>query len=224
MGREDYYPQKLSAERLRRCYEIAPAPIQRYLRAEIEFVLERVSDGDRVLDLGCGYGRVMPALAARAEWVVGVDTSPESLTMAAGVAPAPACQLARMSADRLGFVDGAFDLVLCIQNGISAFKVDARALVDETVRVTRPGGHVLLSTYSPKIWAARLEWFRAQAAEGLVGEIDEAATGDGVIVCKDGFTARTVTEAEFTSLTAHLPARAAIREVSESSVFCEIQV
>jgi len=224
MRREGYYAQKLSAERLRRCYEIAPAPIQRYLRAEIEFVLERVERGDRVLDLGCGYGRVMPALAERDASVVGVDTSPESLTMAATLLPTPACRLARMSADRLGFVDGAFDLVLCIQNGISAFKVDARALVDEAVRVTSPGGRVLLSTYSPKIWAARLEWFRAQAAEGLVGEIDEAATGDGVIACKDGFTACTVTEVEFVSLTAHLPNRPSIHEVAESSLFCEIQL
>jgi len=129
-----------------------------------------------------------------------------------------------MSAERIGFVDRAFDLVLCIQNGISAFKVDARALVDEAVRVTRPGGRVLVSSYAPKIWEARLGWFRAQAAAGLVGEIDETATGGGVIVCRDGFTARTVTEAEFTSLTAHLQTRPAIHEVAESSVFCEIHV
>jgi 2-polyprenyl-6-hydroxyphenyl methylase/3-demethylubiquinone-9 3-methyltransferase len=224
MNREGYYSEKLSAERLRRCYEIAPAPIQHYLCAEIEFVLERVAHGDYVLDLGCGYGRVMPALAERAAWVVGVDTSPGSLAMAAGLVPAPVCRLARMSAERLGFVGRAFDLVLCIQNGISAFKVDARALIDEAVRVTRPGGRVLLSTYAPQIWEARLEWFRAQAAEGLVGEIDETATGGGVIVCKDDFTARTVSEEEFTSLTAHLQTRPTIHEVAESSVFCEIHV
>ena len=30
---------------------------------------------ERVLDLGCGYGRTLPALAARAALVVGIDTS-----------------------------------------------------------------------------------------------------------------------------------------------------
>jgi len=222
MNREGYYSDKLSAGRLQRCYEIAPAPIQRYLRAEIEFVLGRIGADDNVLDLGCGYGRVMPALAARAAWVVGVDTSMESLDMAARYAGAPACRLARMSADRLGFVDDAFDVVICIQNGISAFKVSERALIDEAVRVARPDGRVLVSSYSPKIWAARLEWFRAQAAEGLVGEIDEAATGDGEIVCRDGFTARTVTADAFASLTADL--KATIHEVADSSIFCEIVV
>ena len=46
-----YYSEKLSAERLRRVYDLAPARVKRYLDAEIEFVLKRINPGDRVLEL-----------------------------------------------------------------------------------------------------------------------------------------------------------------------------
>ena len=46
-----YYSEKLSAERLRRVYDLAPARVKRYLDSEIEFVLKRINPGDRVLEL-----------------------------------------------------------------------------------------------------------------------------------------------------------------------------
>ncbi len=55
---KDYYAQKLSAERLRSCYEVAPPDAQRYLKAELDFVRERTTSDSLVLELGCGYGRV----------------------------------------------------------------------------------------------------------------------------------------------------------------------
>ncbi|MGD2109726.1 MAG: hypothetical protein PVI86_10070, partial [Phycisphaerae bacterium] len=37
-----YYAERLSAERLKRCYDIAPPRIQQYLDAEIRHVLGKV--------------------------------------------------------------------------------------------------------------------------------------------------------------------------------------
>ncbi len=119
----------------------------------------------------------------------------------------------------MAFRAGAFDAVLCVQNGISAFAVDRGRLVGEAVRVTRSGGSILFSSYSPRIWEDRLDWFRAQAREGLIGDIDEERTGDGTIVCTDGFQATTVGGEEFTRLFAQFGLRPTIREVDESSVF-----
>ncbi|MCX7022974.1 MAG: class I SAM-dependent methyltransferase, partial [bacterium] len=93
-----YYTQKLSAERLRRCYELAPPRVKRYLEAEIGHVLSRIGPGDTVLELGCGYGRILRRIAGRARRAVGIDTSPESLRLAGG----PNIGLARMDAAELG--------------------------------------------------------------------------------------------------------------------------
>ncbi|HUT71949.1 MAG TPA: class I SAM-dependent methyltransferase [Desulfatiglandales bacterium] len=220
-----YYSQKLSAERLRQCYEIAPPRAQRYLEAEIEFVLNKVTPSAMVLELGCGYGRVLQRLATRARKVVGIDTSHGSLLLARDMkGNTPLCHLCQMNAVELGFRDREFDMVVCIQNGISAFKVNQRELIKEAIRVTRPGGIALFSSYSERFWEARLEWFQIQSERGLIGEIDYDVTGDGVIVCKDGFRASAVGRQEFVSLTSGLGVVPKIFEVGGSSIFCEILV
>jgi len=219
----DYYAEKLSAERLRRCYEIAPPRVRRYLQAEIDHALTKIRSGDTVLELGCGYGRIMASLGGKAGKVVGIDTSRASL--AAGhehLASFPDCKLIQADAVRLPFPEKRFDVVLCLQNGISAFHVDPERLIEESIRVTRPGGTVLLSSYSDRFWADRLSWFVLQAAEGLVGEIDDEKTGAGRIVCEDGFTATTFEPGDFRRLTASLGVKAATYEIDNSSVFCEI--
>jgi 2-polyprenyl-6-hydroxyphenyl methylase/3-demethylubiquinone-9 3-methyltransferase len=218
-----YYAERLSAERLRQCYQLAPPRVQQYLEAEIAHVLSRVRPADMLLELGCGYGRVVERLAAKARAVVGIDTSAASLKLGRELLRhLPNCRLLEMNAVSLGFCDRVFDVVVCVQNGISAFKVDQRALIVESLRVTRPGGRVLLSTYSERFWEHRLEWFRLQAGHGLVGEIDWAATGQGVIVCRDGFRATTIGPDEFMTLTAGLGVCQRVEEVDESSLFCEL--
>jgi ubiquinone/menaquinone biosynthesis C-methylase UbiE len=216
-----YYSDKLSAERLKRCYEIAPPRVQQYLRAEIEFVLEKIRLGDVVLDLGCGYGRTMRPLVRKARFVVGVDISSSSLSLAQSLHNlSRSCLFLEMDAAKLAFLDGTFDVVVCIQNGISAFHRDPLRLFQESVRVAKPAGVVLFSTYSEKFWGHRLEWFRKQAEERLLGEIDEERTGNGVIVCRDGFHASTCTEKQFRDWAAQLPVSFEITEVDQSSLFC----
>jgi 2-polyprenyl-6-hydroxyphenyl methylase/3-demethylubiquinone-9 3-methyltransferase len=220
-----YYSEKLSSVKLKLVYEIAPPRVRRYLRAEIDHVCDKITPGDLVLDLGCGYGRALPAFAYRAGMVVGIDSSISSLVSALDtVRILQACHVVCMNAVELAIPDNTFDKVVCIQNGISAFHVDQRQLIRESIRVTRPGGIALFSSYSEKFWDHRLEWFRLQADAGLLGEIDMSRTGDGVIICEDGFKATTVTPEAFRELTSDFNIRTAIVEVDESSLFCEIYV
>jgi 2-polyprenyl-6-hydroxyphenyl methylase/3-demethylubiquinone-9 3-methyltransferase len=134
----------------------------------------------------------------------------------------PNCSLAAMNAVQLGFPSNLFDLVICIQNGISAFHVDHSELVRESIRVTAPGGRVLFSSYSDKFWEKRLEWFRLQSEAGLIGEIDYEKTRSGIIACKDGFTATTVGPLQFMKTVENMNVEARCSEVDESSIFFEI--
>ena len=220
-----YYKEHLAAERLQQCYQLAPGRVQQYLRAEFEFVVARLGPHDVVLDLGCGYGRTMPAFAGSSRLTVGVDNSLASLRLARlRLGAATSGHLLCADARHLGFSTACFDRVVCIQNGISAFHVDRRELVREVVRVLRPGGMALFSTYSDRFWEDRLDWFERQSAAGLVGDIDRIATRDGVIVCKDGFTAGTVHEDEFRTLVANLDVELESLEVDDSSVFYLVRV
>lgn len=186
---------------------------------------DMISSSDVVLELGCGYGRVLGALAEKAAGVVGIDSSASSLGLAAETLGGFSDRrVLAMDAVSLGFADASFDMVVCIQNGISAFKVDQRDLIRESVRVAKPGGIVLFSTYSERFWNDRLEWFELQAAHGLIGEIDREQTRDGNIVCRDGFKATTVGPDDFLALCSSLGIVPRIVEVDGSSLFCEIVV
>jgi 2-polyprenyl-6-hydroxyphenyl methylase/3-demethylubiquinone-9 3-methyltransferase len=219
----NYYVEKLSGERLRACFDLAPPRTKAYLEAEIKFVLQKTSPSMTILELGCGYGRVLRCLLPRAREVFGIDTSLPSLRMATKfLGCKKSLHLVAMDAAHLGFRDRTFDLTICIQNGISAFGTDQRAVFTEAVRVTRRAGTVLFSSYSDCFWEERLKWFEIQAEHGLIGEIDHHLTGNGVIVCKDGFRATTVNVEGFRSLAAFLKLTPTIIEVDGSSLFCEV--
>lgn len=219
----NYYRDKLAAQRLKRCYDIAPPRVRQYLQAEVDHVLRKIRPGDMVLDMGCGYGRIFRRLAEKAGRMIGIDIALDNLLLGRkmGLGEANGVWL-QMDAVLLAFHDQVFDVVICIQNGISAFHVDPKNLIRESLRVTKPGRIVLFSSYSEKFWEDRLRWFELQSEAGLLGEIDRAKTRDGVIVCKDGFTATTFRPQQFLSLAAELGVAARVEEVDDSSLFCEM--
>jgi ubiquinone/menaquinone biosynthesis C-methylase UbiE len=219
-----YYNDKLAAARLRQCYDLAPERTRQYLKAELDFTLSHIKAGDSVLDLGCGYGRTLPPLAAKAGSVVGIDNATASIAMARqAVKGITNIFVKEMDAAHLLFADNLFDAVICIQNGISAFHCNQKKLLREALRVTKPGGLALFSTYAEKFWEHRLEWFKLQAEAGLLGAIDWEKTANGMIVCRDGFTASTVSREQFNQLASGLPASAVLTEIDESSLFCILE-
>jgi SAM-dependent methyltransferase len=82
-----YYTGRLTGERLRRVYEIAPARVKQYLEAEICHVLARMPRGGSVLELGCGYGRVAFRLAESLKPAHGLPASAAPATNAATARP-----------------------------------------------------------------------------------------------------------------------------------------
>ena len=217
-----YYAKKLGGIRLEKVYELANTRVRRYLRAEIDHITSMLEPGVNILELGCGYGRVLSAFSNRVKEAWGIDNSEESLALAAS--RYPDLHLRNMDAGHLEFGDDTFDLVFGIQNFISACKVEPRQLLLEAVRVTKPGGRVILTSYAPQFWPHRLEWFQTQADHGLLGEIDYQATGDGVIVCTDGFKATTFSPDDFKKLASLCKVEADIYSIDDSSVVFEAKV
>ena len=220
-----YYKERLASSRLQQVYELATPRIRQYLKAELDYALTQLNQDDLVLDLGCGYGRQFPDLCNKAGFVVGIDSSAESLALgSAYLKEISNYLLIQMSARKLLFPDESFDVVLCLQNGLSAFHVDKYKLIVEAIRVTKRGGMILFTSYSEKIWKERLKWFQLQSEAGLLGPIDDEKTVNGNIVCTDGFTASTVDEEKFMKLTRGISNICfSVVEVDESSLFFVIK-
>jgi ubiquinone/menaquinone biosynthesis C-methylase UbiE len=216
-----YYSRLLSAERLKQCYDTASPRIRQYLEKEVNFVIRHLTPVDIVLDVGCGYGRIIPQLAQYAKFVMGIDVSRETVRFGKEfIKKVPNGLMLEMNAKEMSFTDNFFDVTLCIQNGLSAFHVDPAAIIQECVRVTKKNGRIFLSTYAPGFWEERLNWFKQQSAAGLIGEIDSEKTQPEKIICKDGFSSTTVTRNDFIRWAAHFNLSYEIEEVDESSLFC----
>lgn len=102
--------------------------------------LLELSPGDEVLEVGCGLGEALRALAALApegSRLFGVDSDPGVLAQAAGV---PA-RLERMDGRALRFQSGRFDAVLCSRLLVVATAPEL--VLSEMARVLRPGGQLL---------------------------------------------------------------------------------
>ncbi|MBU0517384.1 class I SAM-dependent methyltransferase [bacterium] len=219
-----YYADKLSGERLDLCYQIAPPRVQQYLNAEIKHCLSLIGSKDRVLEIGCGYGRVLHRIAEVTKHAVGIDNSAENLRYGRyrfHLLERMAFNL--MEAEDLAFEDSQFDVTLCIQNGLSAIKGNTIKIVEECLRVTKPGGRCLFSSYTDEFWPDRLEWFQMQAEEKCVGKIIQGLTGNGVIVCEDGFRATTMGRADYLEIAMTLNTDAVFTVVDGSSLFCKIR-
>jgi SAM-dependent methyltransferase len=111
-------------------------PLARVLVASSPMAL----GGRLVLDVGSGTGAVAEAAEAVCARVVATDRSYEMVAFPAGRWPAVAADVVT-----LPFRDGAFDAALA---GFVLNHLAPAAALDEMVRVVRPGGMVLASTWA----------------------------------------------------------------------------
>ena len=101
--------------------------------------------GARVLDAGCGTGRLAAALAdSGLARVWGVDASPEMLAIARAKTQRAGFKQGRLEA--LPFKDGWFDAAVA---WLVVHLVDRPAAFEELLRVLAPGGRLAVVTFDP---------------------------------------------------------------------------
>jgi SAM-dependent methyltransferase len=104
-----------------------------------------VGPGDEVLDVACGTGNAaIPAAHAGAD-VTGLDITPELLEIAA--AREPVVRWVQGDAEALPFEDSSFDVVLSVFGCM--FAAHHSVAARELLRVLRPGGRLLVSSWTP---------------------------------------------------------------------------
>jgi SAM-dependent methyltransferase len=127
------------------------------------FVERHCPPRGRLLDLGCGTGRLLQALARTGRTVVGVDLSRPMLAQAQARAAAAGCrfQLIHANLVELDCLAGErFDCAACLFSTLGMVRGSAarRRVVAHTFRCLRPGGRFVVHVHN--------RWFNFWNQEG----------------------------------------------------------
>lgn len=115
-----------------------------------------IRSGDHVLDVACGTGVVAVTAARRGARVTGLDLTPELLEVARDNARTAAVDVDwhEGDAEDLPFPPESFDLVISQFGHMFAPRPDV--VVNEMLRVLKPGGTIAFSTWPPELFVGRM--------------------------------------------------------------------
>lgn len=113
------------------------------LEGEARLVDAMVQPGSRLLDAGCGTGRLGGALHRRGHDVVAVDADPQLIAAARQDHPGPQFRVADLA--ELDLDEDPFDLVVCAGNVMVFLAPGSEQQVLDRLRAhTRPGGRIVI--------------------------------------------------------------------------------
>jgi ubiquinone/menaquinone biosynthesis C-methylase UbiE len=162
-----------------------PDSIRAFLAAEEALVRELVPDGGKVVDIGCGTGRHLIAMAARLSFGVGVDYEQSYVAEAARQARGTSIHFLVADAAAVP-LDTAFDRALCLTNTWGTMS-DKAGVLREMRRLSPAAGTRLLTVYTSGSIDARIQWY-ANVGHDVVEVTDEC------VVTTGGFTSEHFTE------------------------------
>lgn len=158
---------------------LPPHVVEHYLAKRVDFV-RKVMPAGKILDVGCGTGVLAGRLAAAGYEVTGVDPSAGMLEHVSQSGAGVEAVLG--DATELPFDDGTFDLTMCV--AVMHHVADPEAVhrsLGEMVRVTRPGGLVLVWDHNPRNPYWKNLMARVPQDDGSERLIPEAEVIDGLV-------------------------------------------
>lgn len=134
------------------------------------FSLGKISQGEQILDIGCGAGvdTILAALSVGPKGsVVGVDIVPEIIARAQDnlqMVDLNNVNFKKTSGENLPFANDTFDVV--ISNGVINLIPDKEAAISEIIRVLKPAGRlmvadqIMIGSVQKDIKARFANWFQ----------------------------------------------------------------
>lgn len=139
----------------------APTPAyQELFDAEKTYLITNISNGSKVLDIGCGEGRNMKSILESTPNVYGVDMDAKAVEDAKeNFKNNEGVHIVQGEAKALPFEDGSFDVATLLMI-LPNLNNDKEAALKEAARVLKDGGFVVVSTFAETAFDERMEIYK----------------------------------------------------------------
>ena len=169
------------AEWWKRYLKICPPLIRDWVQKETQWLLQNIKRNSVVLDVGCGWGKDLKAIAKIVKKGVGIDRDSEIIKEAKrNLAKFKNVEVFLEDALKMHFEDNTFDYVFCLGNTFGNFGRNKYKILREMKRVAKNNGKIIISVYSEKALPVRMEGYVK------VGWQIKKITKDGTVYTKDG--------------------------------------
>lgn len=124
---------------------------RKYFWRDLEFIGDYAKDGDKVLDYGCGNGRLLELISGKNIEYTGVDVSQKLIDIAKLKYPGENINFSKIDPRQhsLAFESNSFNVVYSIAVFHHFPSAELKnEIVKELYRVTKPGGHIIVTAWN----------------------------------------------------------------------------
>jgi ubiquinone/menaquinone biosynthesis C-methylase UbiE len=116
---------------------------------DLRFIADYVNKGDRILDFGCGNGRLLDILQEKSGEYNGVDVSANLVRAAKKRYPDLAGSFQQIGIQpSVPFSDDFFNIIISIAVFHHFPSAHAKRVAQELYRVLKPGGHIIITVWN----------------------------------------------------------------------------
>ena len=159
----------------------SPELIQEFLDGEIEFINKHIKNNSSILEIGCGYGRLLQILAKNSKKVIGIDFSKNMVNLSKNnLGNHQNVIIELMDANKLSFKDNSFDYVVCLDNSFGNMPKIEQEVINEMKRVCKIGGEIIISVFSDNAKNTQMENYQRIGLTNIKDDGQAIQTTEGL--------------------------------------------
>ena len=140
--------------------DFATEPIKQLAKQEENFILQSLKKDFKVLEIGSGSGRLLKIVAPHVREVVGIEHEYLQVKDAEKfLHDIKNVKVFYTDARDIPYPDNYFDMTFCILNTFGNQNADKFRVLQETKRVTKLGGKIIISVYAENAASYQIELY-----------------------------------------------------------------
>ena len=161
-----------------------------FLRITTGRIKEWVRVNSKVLDVGCGDGRIISDLLSITQNITAIDIDTEAIArVQSKFQEYPSIKVLHTSAQNMPFDDEAFDFVVCMGTFMNFSELIKDDVLTEMKRVTTSEGKIVISSFNENAMIERIKMYSRVGALDMIESIH-----GGTVTFDSSFGANTSTQ------------------------------